>query len=162
MILFVFTFLLAVAFALLVGFNLPNLILGYVIALAIVAVLPQLPAPRSLRIKEIRTGTEFVRFVGNLLLFVFDFIWDLTISNFQLAIDAWTPADHYQPVLLEVPVHDLTPFEVALLAARITLTPGTLSCTVSADRKFLTVHVMYPKKGDMAKTLRRPIEILKR
>ncbi len=162
MILFIYTVLLAFAFAFLVGFNLPNLVLGYLIALAIVAVLPQVPSPRSLRLKEVTTGPQLVRLVGNLIYFVLDFVWDLTLSNLQLAWDIWTPTDHYRPVLLEVPVHDLTPFEVALIATRITLTPGTLSCTVSADRKFLTVHVMYPREGDMAKRLRRPIDILKR
>lgn len=162
MILFVFTILLALAYAFLVGFDLVNLIIGYGLALLIVVTLPQVPTHCVFRMKPVKSGSQYVRFVGNLIYFSLDFVWDLTLSNFQLALDIWTPRGRYRPTLLEVPVHDLTQFETALLATRITLTPGTLSCCVSADRKFLTVHVMYPREGDMAAQLRRPIEILKR
>lgn len=94
--------------------------------------------------------------------FIWNFIVDLTISNFVLAWDVFTPTDYHKVQLVNVPVGDLTDAELALISHRITLTPGTLSCVVSADRKILVVHSMYSyKQKEPAKSLRLPIDILK-
>lgn len=95
--------------------------------------------------------------------FVWDFLVDLTISNVRLAWDVLTPEDKHTIKMIEVPVHDLKDSEVAFIAQRITLTPGTLSCGVTEDRAMLVVHVMYPSADDAetARGLRRPIDILK-
>ncbi|MEQ8821270.1 MAG: Na+/H+ antiporter subunit E [Sumerlaeia bacterium] len=97
----------------------------------------------------------------NLLWFLWDFIWDLTLSNLRLAWDVLTPKNYHYIRLVRIPVSDLTPGEIALLSHRITLTPGTLTCGVDEDRGVLLVHAMYPDKSDAAAALRRPIDILK-
>lgn len=102
------------------------------------------------------------RFTINLFRFLIDFAWDMAVSNFRLAYDVLTPTDYHHVRMIEVPVSDLSDPEISFLAQRITLTPGTLSCGLSEDREVLLVHMMYPIEGqDMAKILRRPIDILK-
>jgi multicomponent Na+:H+ antiporter subunit E len=48
-----------------------------------------------------------------------------------------------RPGVVAVPLDARTDAEITLLANLITLTPGTLSLDVSADRSFLYVHAMY-------------------
>jgi multicomponent Na+:H+ antiporter subunit E len=48
-----------------------------------------------------------------------------------------------RPGVVALPLEAKTDGEITLLAGLITLTPGTLSLDVSADRKFLYVHSMY-------------------
>ncbi|MBX3730429.1 MAG: Na+/H+ antiporter subunit E [Candidatus Sumerlaeia bacterium] len=154
---------LAFAFALLVGFSGASLVLGVVVAFCVMAVLPQLPISGSVTMPTLDSGKRLVRYTWNVLVFLFDFLWDLILSNTVLALDVWIPKDYYRPRLLEVPIADLTDLQIAFLAMRISLTPGTLSVDVTADRQHLLVHAMYPKcDGQDANYLRRPIDILRR
>ncbi len=161
MVLIFYSFLMAVTYALLVGFSIPNLIIGYVLGIIILSWIPQLPSARAFLLPHIPSGKKLPGFFLDIGLFVWDFLVDLTISNFQIAWDVLTPTDHFQPTLIQVPVGDLTKFELMILASRITLTPGTLSVDVTADQQQLVVHVMYPGKGDIAKQLRKPIDLFK-
>ncbi len=106
---------------------------------------------------------QFVRpaQIRRYLLFLSDFAVDLAISNLVMAWDVLTPWDLHTVSLIKVPIEDLSEAEVVLLSHRITLTPGTLACAVTADGRYLLVHDMYPAKGDMARKLRRSIDILK-
>lgn len=107
-------------------------------------------------------GTGVAAGLVRIARFAWDFVVDLVVSNVRLAWDVLTPEDKHTIQLVEVPVHDLADSEVAFIAQRITLTPGTLSCGVSEDRASLLVHVMYPSPdGDTGRALRRPIDILK-
>lgn len=109
-----------------------------------------------------RRGFFRPRFFLSLLEFTWDFVVDLAKSNLILAWDVLDPVDLHRVTLVEVPIHDLKENEIALLSHRITLTPGTLTCVISADRRMLLVHAMYPSEVDSSAALRRPIDILKR
>jgi multicomponent Na+:H+ antiporter subunit E len=93
--------------------------------------------------------------------FMWHFLIDMTHSNLKLAWDVLTPKDLHRVRLILVPVEDLTPRERTLLSVRITLTPGTLACDLTEDRKHLLVHAMYHSAAEDQKELRRPIDILK-
>jgi multicomponent Na+:H+ antiporter subunit E len=162
MTLLLFLFLLAMTYALLVGFKLLNLIIGFLLGLAILAILPQGPVERGKGHSRLKSGRHLLQLSKNLFWFTLDFVWDLTVSNVQIAWDVWTPKDYYTPKIVEVPVGDLTPMQLMLLASRITLTPGTLSADVTEDRKILLVHMMYPGKDNPAARLRKPIDMLKK
>lgn len=99
--------------------------------------------------------------LGRLARFLVDFVIDLTISNIRLAIDILTPLERYRVQMVLVPIEDFTDREVLLLSIRITLTPGTLTCTLTEDRRYLLVHSMYLPPGDSGECLRRPLDILK-
>jgi multicomponent Na+:H+ antiporter subunit E len=76
----------------------------------------------------------------NLLVF---FMWELLLANLRLAYDVSTPGYHLRPGVVAIPLEARTDTEITLLANMITLTPGSFSVDVSADRRVLYVHAMY-------------------
>ena len=60
-------------------------------------------------------------------------LWDIVVANIQVA---------KQPRFVRVPIDLEDPTAVALLAAIITITPGTVSAALSPDRRFLTLHAL--------------------
>lgn len=76
----------------------------------------------------------------NLLLF---FVGELVIANLRVAYEVLTPGFGMRPGVVAVPLDARTDAEITLLANLITLTPGTLSLDISADRQVLYLHVMY-------------------
>lgn len=99
--------------------------------------------------------------LGALAWFVWDFLVDLTKSNLRMALDVLTPKDLHRVRMVLIPIDDLTDFEVLLLSNRITLTPGTLTCAVTGDRRHLLVHTMYLAENETGIELRRPLDRLK-
>lgn len=149
-------------FAALAGFSLASFLAGFVASMIVIALYPQLPPLRAAFQGKGRMLARGVRLFFNILHYTLHFLYDLTVSNLVLARDIWTPIDVYTPRMVEVPVSDLGRFEVAFLAARITLTPGTLSVAVCPERLVLIVHAMYPGGEGYARELRRPIDILRK
>jgi multicomponent Na+:H+ antiporter subunit E len=78
--------------------------------------------------------------VLTLLLF---FVRELIRSNLRVAYDVLTPGYHLRPGVVAIPLDARTDTEITLLANMITLTPGSFSLDVSADRRVLYLHVMY-------------------
>lgn len=81
-----------------------------------------------------------VRQVLGLALF---FIWELILANLRVAYDVLTPRHRMQPGIISIPLDARTDTEITILSNLITLTPGTMSLDVSADRKVLYIHAMY-------------------
>lgn len=81
-------------------------------------------------------------------LFLF-FLWELIQSNLRLAHDVITPGYYMRPAVVAVPLDARSDLEITLLANMVTLTPGTLSLDVSADRRVLFIHAMYVDDGDL-------------
>lgn len=71
------------------------------------------------------------------------FLWELLLANLRVAYDVLTPRPHMRPGVIAIPLDARTDAEIALLANLITLTPGTLSLDVAADRRTLYIHAMY-------------------
>jgi multicomponent Na+:H+ antiporter subunit E len=87
--------------------------------------------------------------------FLFYYLWDLVKSNAVIAYDVLTPTDYMKPGVIGIPLTAETDLEITALANLITMTPGTLSLDVSADRKTLYVHAMYINDPEV---LRREIK----
>jgi len=79
------------------------------------------------------------RFVG---LFFF-FLWELLLSNLRVAREVLTPGYQMRAAIIAIPLDAQSDLEITVLANLITLTPGTLSLDVSADRKILYIHAMH-------------------
>lgn len=79
------------------------------------------------------------RFLG----FVVYYLWELVKSNAIIAYDVLTPTHHMRPGVIGIPIDAKTDLEITVLANLITMTPGTLSLDISADRRTLYVHAMY-------------------
>ncbi|MDD9718262.1 Na+/H+ antiporter subunit E [Dinoroseobacter sp. PD6] len=86
-----------------------------------------------------------LRIYYSINLFVY-FLYELVVSSVQVAWDVLTPEMKARPVLVVVPLDAKTDLELMLTANIISLTPGTLSIDLSADRTELLVHSMFGAK----------------
>jgi multicomponent Na+:H+ antiporter subunit E len=112
-------------------FSIENLLLGWVLGLAIL----------TLTLPE-RRGTYALR-VWRVALFVLFFMKESVVSALRVAHDVLTPRARMRPGVIGVPLDDLSDAAITLLANLVTLTPGSLTLDVSRDRKTLFVHVMF-------------------
>jgi multicomponent Na+:H+ antiporter subunit E len=134
------TVLLALGFALASGqVSLPNLLLGTLVgALSLLIVRRGLGKPgylgRALRI--LRLAGLFAR--------------ELLLSALRVTVLVCRPdmQKRLRPAIVHYPLNTDRDIEIALLANLITLTPGTLSIDVTADKRFLVIHAL--EMGDAA------------
>ena len=80
--------------------------------------------------------------------FVLFFAWELILANLRVAYSVLTPQIPLRPGIVAIPLDVQTDTEITLLVNLITLTPGTLSLDVSADRRVLYVHTMHVDNVD--------------
>lgn len=130
MALFVGNLFLAFAWAALTGtFTPPNVVFGFVLgALALSLVAGRVGPAR------------YFRRARRIALLLLVFLAELAKSVMRVASLVLRPKIAFTPALIAFPLRLETDLEIALLANAITLTPGTLSVDVSADRRFLYVH----------------------
>jgi multicomponent Na+:H+ antiporter subunit E len=83
--------------------------------------------------------------------FIAFFLKEIILANLRIAYDVLTPPFYMQPRVIAVPLDAETDIEITLLANLISLTPGTLSLDVSADRRVLYVHAMYAADPNAAR-----------
>jgi len=80
--------------------------------------------------------------------FIVFLVYELVLANARVAYDVITPGPNRDPAVIGVPLDVTTDAQITLLANLITLTPGTLSLDLSADRKTLYVHAMFANDPD--------------
>jgi len=92
-----------------------------------------------------------------LLVLVTTFAWDLVDSSIQVARRVLGPAGGMAPpCFVTVPLTQArSDLEIAVVANYITLTPGTLTVDVSADRSTLLIHAL--TGGDSGDELRAQV-----
>jgi len=134
-------FVLAILWASLIGpFTPLNILVGFVIGFAIIAV-----------IGIGGEGSAYVRRVTAAGTLMFYTLYELIVANLKVAW--WTVASlrNLKPAILAVPLEeDLTDWEITLFSVLLTLTPGTLMLDVSTDRKAIFVHFMHVDDADEA------------
>jgi multicomponent K+:H+ antiporter subunit E len=69
-------------------------------------------------------------------------LWDIVMSNITVARIVLNPASEPQPAWVEVPLDARHPTAITLLAAIITMTPGTVSCVIDEQRHSILVHAL--------------------
>jgi len=74
-------------------------------------------------------------------IFIF-FPLELLKSNIQVAIAVLSPTRSLKPGIVAVPISLKTDWGIVMLANSITLTPGTITLDISADKRVLFVHCM--------------------
>jgi multisubunit Na+/H+ antiporter MnhE subunit len=77
------------------------------------------------------------------LSFLLFYLLKLIQANFYIAWDILTSRMHTSPGILEVEVDFKSNFGILLFSNLLSMTPGTLSMDLSADKKQLLVHVLY-------------------
>lgn len=84
-----------------------------------------------------------VRSYGKALAFIALVAWDVVVANMQVArLIVFRPADKLRVRWVAVPIELESPEAITILAATITMTPGTVTSDVSADGKSLLVHCL--------------------
>ena len=99
-------------------------------------------------IKSGEKEDKYIKILPRIVAFFFYFVYEVILSNLQVAYEVMTPDLHVTPGIIRIPLDVETNLEISLLANLITLTPGTLSLDVSDDRKVLYVHSMYVEDKD--------------
>jgi multicomponent K+:H+ antiporter subunit E len=78
-----------------------------------------------------------------LIKYLFVVLWDILIANVIVAKLILSNKDKLQPKFLHIPLDIEDPVAISILANTISLTPGTVSCDLNADRTVLLVHGLH-------------------
>lgn len=86
-----------------------------------------------------------------LMRFVLIVLWDILVANIIVAKMILGSKDKLQPAFITVELDIRHPLGIGILANTISLTPGTVSCDLSEDRRYLYVHGLHVE--DMNETI---------
>jgi multicomponent Na+:H+ antiporter subunit E len=143
---FLLNVLLALAWVALTGqFNPANLVFGFALGYGMLWVAQRATEPSGY-FGKVRKVLGFAAF----------FIWELVKANLQVTYYVLVSHRRMRPGVIAVPLDVRTDIEITLLSTLVTLTPGTLSLDVSADRRVLYIHSM--TLGDDPDQFRRGIK----
>lgn len=92
--------------------------------------------------RDLLLSTPRIRRPGLLLRFIARVLVDILIANLQVAKLVLGPKSRLQPGFVEIPLELGDDLAITILASVITLTPGTVSADLSADRRRLLVHAL--------------------
>jgi multicomponent Na+:H+ antiporter subunit E len=137
---FAVNLLLAIIWTLLLGVSLGGLLLGFVIGFVV------------LMLSQPLVGSgRYVRAVMAVLVLIGAFLWEFALSNLRLATDVLRRRPRFTPAILKVAIPDLAPGQKALLAALVSLTPGSISLDIPDDGSVLFVHTVYGRDAQAAR-----------
>jgi multicomponent K+:H+ antiporter subunit E len=97
--------------------------------------LPAITAPFWPQPVRLRRPLLAVRLLARVLV-------DIVVANLEVARRILGPESALKPCFVWVPLDIGQPWGIAALAEIITLTPGTVSAQLTADRRFLLVHAL--------------------
>ena len=106
-----------------------HLVLGAVLALAVPRFTDRFRPDRP----RLRAPLAAARLLATVL-------WDIVVANLEVARRILGPEAAIAPRFVWVPLSIRDPHGIVLLAGIVTMTPGTLSAELSADRTRLLVH----------------------
>jgi len=136
---FLLNILLALFWAAVNGSFAPStLAVGFVLAYVVLYVARRALAPSSYH-KQLWRAIAFFAF----------YVREIFVASFRVAYDVLTPTFYMNPGVIGVPLDVVSDVEIAVLANLVSLTPGTLSLDVSADRTVLYIHAMYIDNDDV-------------
>ena len=94
-----------------------------------------------------------------LLRFVIVVLYDIVVANITVARLILGPAERMQPAFIVMPLALRSELATSLLANTISLTPGTVSTFLSADRRCLIIHSLHTTAPDeIVETIRQRYE----
>ncbi len=109
---------------------------GHLVLAALLAIaIPLLAAP-------VRGERARIRHPGTALRLAMVVLWDIVVSNVEVARRILGPESRIKPAFVWVPLSIRDPHGIAALAGIITMTPGTLSSDLSEDHRHLLVHAL--------------------
>ena len=82
-----------------------------------------------------------IKYVGRLAL-------DILTANLQVAIWIIRPNRRLQPAFVRYELELRSPLAISVIANTISMTPGTVSCDLSSDQRFLLIHCLHVEDTD--------------
>ena len=130
------------------SFSFSNFLLGYTIGIVILFVL-----------RRFLIFNFYIRRVWAILKLIAIFMIELTKANIDVVKIVFSPKLKNVPGIIAVETKLTTDVEITLLAALISLTPGTITMDFSADNKTLYIHSLdVPDKEQMIEEIRNSFE----
>jgi multicomponent K+:H+ antiporter subunit E len=84
-----------------------------------------------------------IRAYGRAFSYALLVLWDIAVANVQVArLILFRPVDQLHTRWIVVPLELKSPEAITMLAGTITMTPGTVTCDLSADGRSLLVHCL--------------------
>ena len=84
---------------------------------------------------------------------------DILTANLQVAVWIIRPNRQLRPAFLRYELELSSPMAISLLANTISLTPGTVSCDLSTDQRYLLIHSLHTDDADgLAQKIQRRYE----
>ncbi|OZM57781.1 Na+/H+ antiporter subunit E [Lottiidibacillus patelloidae] len=87
-------------------------------------------------------GEFYFKRVYAIVYLIFLFLKELILANIEVLKLVYKPKMTLEPGIFALPTELKTNWEITLLANLITLTPGTLSVTLSNDNKLIYIHAV--------------------
>jgi len=101
---------------------------------------------------RVRRPLVLLRFIGVVL-------YDILVANVTVARLILGRQEHLQPAFLIMPLALRSEVAISLLANTVSLTPGTVSAYLSADRRCLIIHSLHTTASEeLLATIRRRYE----
>ena len=75
-------------------------------------------------------------------------VLDIFTANLQVAVWILRPNQKLQPAFIEYELELRSPLAISVLANTISLTPGTVSCDLSSDQRYLLIHSLHTTDAD--------------
>lgn len=69
-------------------------------------------------------------------------VWDIVIANLQVSKLILGPSSRLRPAFVRLPMDLRDEFAITVFAGTVSLTPGTVSAELSADRRTLLIHAL--------------------
>lgn len=129
--------LLALAWAALQGdVTLANLVVGYAVGYAILALLARGGVMPSTLVSRSHHALGLAAY----------FAWALVLANFRVAADVLR-GNRIEPAVVAIPLDITSDGEILLLSMLVNITPGSVTIDLSDDRRTLYVHVMHMRSA---------------
>lgn len=77
------------------------------------------------------------------LMYLLKLLYDIVLSSLDVAINVLRPNQQLTPGFIRVPLSVDDDMVITLLAASVSLTPGTVSADISEEKTYLYVHVLH-------------------
>jgi multicomponent K+:H+ antiporter subunit E len=78
-----------------------------------------------------------------LLKYLATVMWDIVVANLIIAKLVLGRNDKLMPAFFRIELDIQTPLGISFLANTISLTPGTVSCDLTKDSRYLLVHALH-------------------
>jgi multicomponent K+:H+ antiporter subunit E len=125
--------------------SLGHILLGSVLAIVIPLICEPLRVPQP-KIKRPLKAITYTLIV----------LKDIIVANIEVALLVIGPMRNIKPGFVAVPLDLSETLPITMLASTVTMTPGTVSCDISNDKKWLYVHVL-----DMPENEQEVIDLIK-